>query len=79
MRAIVEFGLSATGSSSNGVSTHKAASLFTGGGPGTALAFNTSVPLRQLKSLRHNRTVSSRSLAALNDALTEFNHKASTG
>ena len=63
MRAIVQFGLSATGSSSNGVSTRKAASLFTGGGPGATLAFNASVPPR-LKSLRHNRTVSSRTLNA---------------
>jgi hypothetical protein len=63
MRAIVQFGRLATGSSSNGVTTRKAVSLFTGGGPGATLAFNASVPPR-LKSLRHSRTVSSRTLNA---------------
>src|SRR6202051_1341127 len=63
MRAIVQFGRLATGSSSNGVTTRKAVSLFTGGGPGATLAFSASVPPR-LKSLRHSRTVSSRTLNA---------------
>jgi hypothetical protein len=63
MRAIVQFGRLATGSSSNGVTTRKAVSLFTGDGPGATLAFNASVPPR-LKSLRHSRTVSSRTLNA---------------
>ena len=58
-RAIVQFGRSATGSSSNGVTTRNAVSLFTGDGPGATLAFNASTPPR-LKSLRHSRTVSSR-------------------
>ena len=58
-RAIVQFGLSATGSSSKGVTTRSAVSLFTGGGPGAMLAFNASTPPRP-KSLRHSRTVSSR-------------------
>ena len=38
-RAIVQLGRLATGSSSNGVTTRKAVSLFTGGGPGATLAF----------------------------------------
>src|SRR5277367_6556949 len=59
MRAIVQFGRLATGSSSNGVTTRKAVSLLIGGGPGATLAFNASMPVR-LKSLRHSRTVSSR-------------------
>jgi hypothetical protein len=59
MRAIVQFGRLATGSSSNGVTTRKAVSLFTGGGPGATLAFKALMPPR-LKSLRHSRTVSSR-------------------
>jgi hypothetical protein len=63
MRAIVQFGRLATGSSSNGVTARKAVSLFTGGGPGATLAFSASVPPR-LKSLRHSRTVSSRTLNA---------------
>jgi len=62
-RAIVQFGRLATGSSSNGATTRNAVSLFTGGGPGAMLAFNASVPPR-LKSLRHSRTVSSRTLNA---------------
>lgn len=33
-RAIVQFGRSATGSSSKGMTTRRAVSLFTGGGPG---------------------------------------------
>jgi hypothetical protein len=63
MRAIVQFGRLATGSSSNGVTTRKAVSLFTGGGPGATLAFSASMP-PPLKSLRHSRTVSSRTLNA---------------
>ena len=63
MRAIVQFGRLATGSSSNGATTRSAVSLFTGTGPGATLAFNASVPPR-LKSLRHSRTVSSRTLNA---------------
>jgi hypothetical protein len=59
MRAIVQFGRSATGSSSNGVTTRKAVSLFTAGGPGATLAFSASVP-PLAKSLRQSRTVSSR-------------------
>ena len=62
-RAIVQFGRLATGSSSNGVTTRKAVSLFTGDGPGATLAFKVSMPPR-LKSLRHSRTVSSRTLNA---------------
>ena len=58
-RAIVQFGRSATGSSSNGVITRNAASLFTGAGPGAMLAFSASTPPRP-KSLRQSRTVSSR-------------------
>ena len=49
----------ATGSSSKGVATRKAASLFTGGGPGAMLAFSAATP-PAVKSLRHRRTVSSR-------------------
>jgi hypothetical protein len=62
-RGIVQFGRLATGSSSNGTTTRKAVSLFTGDGPGATLAFNASVPPR-LKSLRQSRTVSSRTLNA---------------
>src|SRR5271157_4593183 len=58
-RAIVQFGRSATGSSSRGVTTRNAAALFTASGPGATLAFNASTPPLP-KSLRHNRTVSSR-------------------
>jgi hypothetical protein len=56
--AIVQFGLLATGSSRNGVTVRKAASLLTGGGPGATLAFHVSMP--RLKSPRHSQTVSSR-------------------
>jgi hypothetical protein len=63
MRAIVQFGRLATGSSRSGVTTRNAVSLFTGGGPGAMLAFNASTPPRP-KSLRHSRTVSSRTLNA---------------
>ena len=38
-RGIVQFGRSATGASSRGVTTRSAASLFTGGGPGATVAF----------------------------------------
>ena len=58
-RGIVQLGRSATGASSKGVTTRKAVSLFTGAGPGATLAFSAATsPL--LKSLRHRRTVSSR-------------------
>ena len=58
-RGIVQLRRSATGCSSNGVATRKAASLFTAGGPGAMLAFSASTPLAA-KALRHRRTVSSR-------------------
>ena len=58
-RGIVQLRRSATGSSSKGVTTRKAASLFTGGGPGAMLAFS-AVTLPAVKSQRHRRTVSSR-------------------
>ena len=58
-RAMVQFGLSPTGSSSNGVTTRNAVALFIGSGPGATLALNALTPLLP-KSLRHSRTVSSR-------------------
>src|SRR6516225_4766589 len=58
-RAIVQLRRSATGASSNGVTTPSAASLFTGGGPGATVAFNAAMP-PPMKSLRQRRTVSSR-------------------
>jgi hypothetical protein len=58
-RAIVEFGRSATGSSSRGMTTRSAVELFTGSGPGATLAFSASTPPLP-KSLRHSRTVSPR-------------------
>ena len=58
-RGIVQLRRSATGASSKGVTTRKAAALFTGAGPGAAWAFNAGTPPR-MKSLRHRRTVSSR-------------------
>src|SRR4051794_27635636 len=58
-RGIVQFGRSATGSSSSGRATRKAASLFTGAGPGATVAFSASIP-HFMNSLRHSRTVSSR-------------------
>src|SRR5580698_6427909 len=58
-RGMVQLGRSATGASSNGMTTRNAASLFTGAGPGATVAFRTATPPR-MKSLRHNRTVSSR-------------------
>ena len=45
--------------SNKGVTTRNAASLFTGAGPGATLAFSASIP-PPAKSLRHRRTVSSR-------------------
>jgi hypothetical protein len=58
-RGIVQFGRSATGSCSNGVTTRKAVSLFTGDGPGAMLARSASTP-PAANALRHSRTVSSR-------------------
>jgi hypothetical protein len=58
-RGIIQLRRSATGSSSKGVTTRKAASLFTGGGPGAMLVFSATSP-PAVKSLRHRRTVSSR-------------------
>src|SRR5271157_4075242 len=58
-RGIVQLRRSATGSSSKGVATRKAASLFIGGGPGAMLAFSAATP-PAVKSLRQRRTVSSR-------------------
>ena len=58
-RGIVQLRRSATGSSSKGMTTRKAAALFTGAGPGATLAFSASTP-PLMKSLRHRRTVSSR-------------------
>ena len=58
-RGIVQLGRSATGASSRGATTRSAASLFTGGGPGATVASNASTP-PCANSLRHRRTVSSR-------------------
>lgn len=58
-RAIVQLRRSATGSSSNGVTTRKAVSLFTGAGPGATVALNAATP-PLAKPLRQSRTVSSR-------------------
>src|ERR1700680_5058810 len=58
-RGIVQLRRSATGSSSRGITTRKAASLFTGAGPGATLAFSAATP-PLMNSLRHRRTVSSR-------------------
>ena len=58
-RGIVQLGRSATGSCSNGVTTRKAVALFTAAGPAATLAFSASTP-PAAKSLRHRRTVSSR-------------------
>ena len=58
-RGIVQLGRSATGSCSNGVTTRKAVALFTAGGPAATLARSASTP-PAAKSLRHRRTVSSR-------------------
>jgi len=62
-RWIVQLVRSATGASSRGATTRSAASVFTGGGPGATVAFNASTPPRA-NSLRHRRTVSSRTLKA---------------
>src|SRR5208282_306785 len=62
-RGIVQLRRSATGSSSKGATTRSAASVFAGGGPGATVAFNASTPPRA-NSLRHRRTVSSRTLKA---------------
>src|SRR2546421_7051028 len=56
-RGIVQLRRSATGSSSRGITTRKAASLFTGAG--ATLAFSAATP-PLMNSLRHRRTVSSR-------------------
>jgi CHAT domain len=56
-RGIVQLRRSATGSSSRGVITRNAASLFTGAGPGATLAFSAATP-PFMKSLRQRRTVS---------------------
>jgi len=58
-RGMVQLRRSATGASSNGMTTRNAASLFTGAGPGATVAFRAATPPRT-KSLRHSRTVSSR-------------------
>ena len=70
-RGIVQLRRSATGSPSRGSATRKAASLFTGAGPGATVAFSASTPTL-LKSLRHSRTVSSRTpknATCANDAM----------
>jgi hypothetical protein len=56
---IVQLVRSATGASSNGAATRKAASLFTGTGPGATLIFKASTP-PAMKALRQKRTVSCR-------------------
>src|SRR5712692_1046045 len=58
-RASVQFVRSATGWDRSGPATLSAASALSGAGPGAMLAFNASIPPR-VKSLRHSRTVSSR-------------------
>jgi hypothetical protein len=58
-RGIVQLRRSATGSSSKGVTTRNAVSLFTGAGPGATLAISAVTP-PSAKSLRQRRTVSSR-------------------
>src|SRR5580700_9921601 len=58
-RGIVQLGRSATGASSRGATTRSAALVFAGGGPGATVAFNAATPPRA-NSLRHRRTVSSR-------------------
>jgi hypothetical protein len=62
---------SATGASSNGVTTRKAASLFTGTGPGATLVFKASTP-PAMKAPRQKRTVSSRTQNA--SAIFELVH-----
>src|SRR5829696_10057641 len=58
-RGIVQLRRSATGAASQGETTRNAASLFTGAGPGASVALSASMP-PLMKSLRHRRTVSSR-------------------
>jgi hypothetical protein len=58
-RASVQLGRSATGASSNGAATLSAASALTGAGPDAGFVLSASTPPRA-KSLRHWRTVSSR-------------------
>jgi hypothetical protein len=58
-RGIVQLRRSATACSNKGVTTRNAVSLFTGVRPGATLAFSASMP-PPAKSLRHRRTVSSR-------------------
>jgi hypothetical protein len=58
-RASVQLRRSATGASSNGATTLSAASALTGAGPDAGLVSSASTPPRA-KSLRHSRTVSSR-------------------
>ena len=67
-RGIVQLGRSATGASNRGVTTRSAASVFAGGGPGATVAFNALTPPRA-NSLRHRRTVSSRTLKATMNGL----------
>ncbi len=56
---MVQFRRSATGASSSGVTTRRAASLFTRAGPAATVACNAATPPRA-KSLRQSLTVSSR-------------------
>jgi hypothetical protein len=63
-RAIVQFGLSATGSSSKGVTTRNAMALFAGAGLGATLAFKRIHAALRPTLLRHSRAVSSRTLNA---------------
>jgi hypothetical protein len=58
-RGIVQLRRLATGCSSSGMTTRKAASLFIGAGPGATQVFSASTP-PLMKSLRQRRTVSSR-------------------
>ncbi len=58
-RASVQMGRSATGAWSKGAATLSAASALTGAGPEVGLVSSASTPARE-KSLRHRRTVSSR-------------------
>ena len=63
-RGIVQLRRSATGCSSKGMATRKAASLFTGGGPGATLVFSAATPLTA-KSLRHRRTARTPNASAI--------------
>jgi len=54
-RAIVQLRRSATGSSSNGVTTRKAVSLFTGAGPGATVALNANAAARETAPPEPNR------------------------